>query len=97
MVVAGLNAAEGLTCPTPEGAFYVYPSCAGVIGKTSPSGKKIESDKDFAAELLEQEKVAIVFGEAFGLSSAFRVSYATSTEALQEALTRIQRFCANLT
>ena len=97
MVVAGLNAAEGITCPTPEGAFYVYPSCAGVIGKTSPSGKKIESDKDFAAELLEQEKVAIVFGEAFGLSPAFRVSYATSTEALQEALTRIQRFCANLT
>jgi aspartate aminotransferase len=97
MVVAGLNAAEGLTCATPEGAFYVYPSCAGVIGKTSPSGKRIDSDKDFAAELLEQEKVAIVFGEAFGLSPAFRVSYATSTEALQEALTRIQRFCANLT
>ena len=96
MVVAGLNAAEGITCATPEGAFYVYPSCAGVIGKTSPSGKVIESDKDFASELLEQEKVAIVFGEAFGLSPAFRVSYATSTEALQEALTRIQRFCANL-
>ncbi|HBT36353.1 MAG TPA: aspartate transaminase, partial [Hyphomonas sp.] len=68
LVVSMLNQATGLKCPTPEGAFYVYPSCAGVIGKTSPSGKVIESDKDFAAELLEQEKVAIVFGEAFGLS-----------------------------
>ncbi|MEL6782260.1 MAG: pyridoxal phosphate-dependent aminotransferase [Pseudomonadota bacterium] len=96
LVVAELNKAEGLQCGTPEGAFYVYPSCAGVIGKTAPSGKVIESDKAFAAELLETEKVAVVFGEAFGLSPAFRISYATSTEALQEAMTRVQRFCAAL-
>ncbi|MEL6473621.1 MAG: pyridoxal phosphate-dependent aminotransferase [Pseudomonadota bacterium] len=96
LVVAELNKAEGLQCGTPEGAFYVYPSCAGVIGKTAPSGKVIESDKAFAAELLETEKVAVVFGEAFGLSPAFRISYATSTEALQQAMTRIQRFCAAL-
>ncbi|KCZ52441.1 pyridoxal phosphate-dependent aminotransferase [Hyphomonas pacifica] len=96
MVVEGLNDTPGLTCPTPEGAFYVYPSCAGVIGKTSPSGKVIENDEVFAAELLEQEKVAVVFGAAFGLAPAFRVSYATSTEALQEALKRIHRFCSNL-
>ncbi|MEM9225837.1 MAG: aminotransferase class I/II-fold pyridoxal phosphate-dependent enzyme, partial [Pseudomonadota bacterium] len=88
--------AEGLTCGTPEGAFYVYPSCAGVIGKTAPSGKVIETDSDFAGELLETEKVAVVMGEAFGLSPAFRISYATSTEALQEAMVRIQRFCAAL-
>ncbi|MAN45486.1 MAG: pyridoxal phosphate-dependent aminotransferase [Alphaproteobacteria bacterium] len=96
MVVEGLNNTPGLTCPTPEGAFYVYPSCAGVIGKTSPSGKVIENDEIFAAELLEQEKVAVVFGAAFGLAPAFRVSYATSTEALQEALKRIHRFCSSL-
>lgn len=95
-VVAELNKADGLTCGTPEGAFYVYPSCAGAIGKTAPSGKLIESDTDFAAELLQQEKVAVVMGEAFGLSPAFRVSYATSTEALKDAMTRIQRFCASL-
>jgi aspartate aminotransferase len=97
MVVAGLNKCEGLNCPTPEGAFYVYPSCAGVIGKTAPSGKVIETDEDFATELLETEKVAVVFGAAFGMSPAFRISYATSTEALTNALTRIQRFCAALT
>tara|TARA_R110000787_G_scaffold66693_6_gene149714 strand:+ start:879 stop:2090 length:1212 start_codon:yes stop_codon:yes gene_type:complete len=96
MVVAGLNKCEGLHCPTPEGAFYVYPSCAGVIGKTAPSGKVIENDEDFATELLETEKVAVVFGAAFGMSPAFRVSYATSTEALTEALVRIERFCAAL-
>ena len=96
-VVAELNKAEGLTCATPEGAFYVYPNCAGVIGKTAPSGKVIETDADFAAELLEQEKVAVVMGEAFGLSPAFRVSYATSTEALEKAMARIQKFCASLT
>ncbi|MEH6486963.1 pyridoxal phosphate-dependent aminotransferase [Hyphomonas oceanitis] len=96
MVVAGLNKCEGLHCPTPEGAFYVYPSCAGVIGKTAPSGKVIENDEDFATELLETEKVAVVFGAAFGMSPAFRVSYATSTEALTEALIRIERFCAAL-
>ena len=96
MVVEGLNAAEGIHCPKPEGAFYVYPSCAGVIGKTAPSGKVIENDEDFATELLETEKVAVVFGAAFGLSPAFRVSYATSDAALKEAMTRIQRFCAAL-
>lgn len=97
LVVAALNKCEGLSCATPEGAFYVYPSCAGVIGKTSPGGARISSDKDFASALLEEEKVAVVFGEAFGLSPAFRISYATSTEALQEAMTRIERFCGALT
>lgn len=95
-VVAELNKADGLTCATPEGAFYVYPSCAGVIGKMAPSGKVIENDTDFASELLETEKVAVVMGEAFGLSPAFRISYATSDEALEKAMTRIQRFCASL-
>ena len=95
-VVAELNKADGLTCATPEGAFYVYPSCAGAIGKTAPSGKRIETDSDFAAELLEQEKVAVVMGEAFGLSPAFRVSYATSMQALETAMARIQTFCASL-
>jgi aspartate aminotransferase len=96
MVVSGLNKCVGLHCPTPEGAFYVYPSCAGVIGKTAPSGNVIRTDEDFATELLETEKVAVVFGAAFGMSPAFRISYATSTEALTEALIRIQRFCAAL-
>ena len=96
LVVKALNDCEGLTCATPEGAFYVYPSCAGVIGKASPKGTHIKSDKDFASALLEEEQVAVVFGEAFGLSPAFRISYATSTEALQEAMTRIKRFCAAL-
>jgi aspartate aminotransferase len=96
LVVAELNKAEGLQCDTPEGAFYVYPSCAGAMGKTAPSGKRIETDADFAAELLNTEKVAVVHGEAFGLSPAFRISYATSTEALEAAMARIQRFCANL-
>ncbi|MAN72638.1 MAG: aspartate aminotransferase [Henriciella sp.] len=96
MVVKALNDCEGLTCATPEGAFYVYPSCAGVIGKSSPKGTLISSDKDFATALLEEEQVAVVFGEAFGLSPAFRISYATSTEALEEAMTRIKRFCAAL-
>ncbi|MEL7129300.1 MAG: pyridoxal phosphate-dependent aminotransferase [Pseudomonadota bacterium] len=96
MVVAELNKADGLSCGTPEGAFYVYPSCAGVIGKRSPKGTLIETDKDFCSALLEEEQVAAVFGEAFGLSPAFRVSYATSTEALTEACKRIQRFCGAL-
>lgn len=95
-VVAELNKADGLTCDTPEGAFYVYPSCAGAIGKTTQSGKLIETDADFATALLEQEKVAVVFGAAFGLSPAFRVSYATSMEALSKAMDRIQKFCASL-
>lgn len=96
LVVAELNKAEGLHCLTPEGAFYVYPSCAGAIGKTSPSGVLIENDEIFATELLTQGNVAVVFGSAFGMGPAFRVSYATSTEALTEATKRIQNFCASL-
>lgn len=94
LVVSMLNQATGLHCPTPEGAFYVYPSCAGLIGKTAPSGKVIESDEDFATELLESEGVAVVHGAAFGLSPFFRISYATSNEVLEDACSRIQRFCA---
>ncbi|MFV3075648.1 pyridoxal phosphate-dependent aminotransferase [Niveispirillum fermenti] len=97
LVVSMLNQAAGLSCPNPEGAFYVYPSCAGTIGKTAPTGKVIETDEDFASELLEAEGVAVVHGAAFGLSPFFRISYATSTEVLEEACTRIQRFCASLT
>ncbi len=96
LVVSMLNQATGIQCPTPEGAFYVYPSIKGCIGKTAPSGKVIENDEDFAAELLETEGVAVVFGSAFGLSPNFRVSYATSDEALEEACRRIQRFCGAL-
>ncbi|MCV2876673.1 pyridoxal phosphate-dependent aminotransferase [Rhodobacteraceae bacterium XHP0102] len=96
LVVEMLNAAEGITCPTPDGAFYVYPSIAGCIGKTSPAGKKIDTDEDFATALLEEEGVAVVFGGAFGLSPNFRVSYATSDDNLREACSRIQRFCAAL-
>ena len=96
LVVEMLNAAEGITCPTPDGAFYVYPSIAGCIGKTSPASKKIETDEDFATALLEEEGVAVVFGGAFGLSPNFRVSYATSDDNLREACSRIQRFCAGL-
>ena len=91
-----LNAAEGITCPVPEGAFYVYPSIAGCIGKTSAGGAKIENDEAFATTLLEEKGVAVVFGAAFGTSPAFRVSYATSDDALREACTRIQDFCAGL-
>ncbi|MBL4667017.1 MAG: aminotransferase class I/II-fold pyridoxal phosphate-dependent enzyme, partial [Sneathiella sp.] len=97
MVVDMLNAAEGIFCAKPEGAFYVYPSIDGCIGKKTPSGKVIESDLDFVSELLEAEGVAVVHGEAFGLSPHFRASYATSSEALTEACTRIQKFCASLT
>ncbi len=96
LVVSMLNQATGLTCPTPEGAFYVYPSCAGMIGKTTPDGKVLECDEDVATYLLEAEDVAVVFGAAFGLSPHFRISYATSTEALTEACTRIQRACSVL-
>ena len=96
LVVSMLNQAKGITCPTPEGAFYVFPSCAGTIGKTAPSGKVIETDEDFVTELLETEGVAVVHGSAFGLGPNFRISYATSTEALEQACERIQRFCANL-
>jgi aspartate aminotransferase len=96
LVVSMLNQAKGISCPMPEGAFYVYPSCAGTIGKTAPSGKQIESDVDFVNELLETEGVAVVQGSAFGLGPNFRISYATSTKALEEACQRIQRFCAAL-
>ena len=96
LVVKMLNEAKGLHCPKPEGAFYVYPSCAGTIGKTTRSGKKIANDLDFCTALLEDEGVAVVHGEAFGLAPHFRISYATSTEQLTEACKRIQRFCAGL-
>ena len=97
LVVSMLNQARGIKCPTPEGAFYVYPSCEGLIGKTAPSGKVITSDADFAVELLETEGVAVVFGAAFGLSPFFRISYATANAVLEDACQRIQRFCANVT
>ena len=97
LVVAGINEAAGLTCNTPEGAFYVYPSCAGAIGKKTPDGKVIESDDDFAFYLLNAEKVVVVPGSAFGLSPNFRISYATSDDKLAEACRRIQRACAALT
>jgi aspartate aminotransferase len=96
LVVAGLNACEGITCAVPEGAFYVYPSIAGCIGKTSAGGTLIDTDEAFATALLEEHGVAVVFGAAFGLSPYFRVSYATSDEALTEACRRIQEFCAGL-
>ncbi|WP_375691114.1 pyridoxal phosphate-dependent aminotransferase [Pseudooceanicola sp. LIPI14-2-Ac024] len=96
LVVSMLNEIEGMTCPTPEGAFYVYPSIGGLIGKTSAKGTKIENDEAFATALLEETGVAVVFGAAFGLSPNFRISYATSDEELKEACTRIQRFCAGL-
>jgi aspartate aminotransferase len=97
LVVSMLNQAKGLQCPKPEGAFYVYPSCAGAIGRTAPSGQKIASDEDFVTELLDAEGVAVVQGTAFGVGPAFRISYATRTEDLEEACGRIQRFCGNLT
>ena len=96
LVVSMLNQAQGIHCPTPEGAFYVYPSCAGLIGKTAPSGHVIKSDSDFASELLEAEGVSVVFGDAFGLSPFFRISYATSNALLEEACTKIQRFCGSV-
>jgi aspartate aminotransferase len=96
LVVSMLNQANGIECPKPEGAFYVYPSCAGAIGKTAPTGKKLATDEDFVTELLEAEGVAVVQGTPFGLGPAFRISYATATSALEEACTRIQRFCGNL-
>ena len=97
LVVEMLNAAEGISCPMPDGAFYVYPSIAGCIGKTSAGGARITDDEAFATALLEETGVAVVFGAAFGLSPNFRVSYATSDDALREACSRIQKFCAGLT
>lgn len=96
LVVAMLNDAPGLSCPTPEGAFYVYPDASGVMGKTTPKGKKIETDADLIDYFLEDWNVAVVHGAAFGLSPGFRISYATSNEALKEACTRIQSACAAL-
>jgi aspartate aminotransferase len=96
LVVSMLNQASGIVCPKPEGAFYVYPSCAALIGKTAPSGKVIANDEDFVMELLATEGVATVHGSSFGLGPNFRVSYATSNAKLEEACSRIQRFCASL-
>ena len=96
LVVSMLNQAKGISCPTPEGAFYVYPSCAGAIGKTAPSGNAIKTDEDFVTELLAAEGVAAVHGGAFGSSPFFRISYATATPILEDACIRIQRFCGNL-
>ena len=96
LVVGMLNDADGITCSTPEGAFYVYPSCAGVIGKKTKAGSVIEDDEAFARELLEAEGDAVVFGAAFGLSPFFRISYAAAKSELEDACGRIQRFCASL-
>ena len=97
LVVAMLNDAPGLSCPTPEGAFYVYPDATGVMGKTTPKGKKIETDADLIDYFLDDYRVAAVHGGAFGLSPGFRISYATSSDILKEACTRIQAACAALT
>ena len=96
LVVSMLNQTKGLSCPNPEGAFYVYPSCAGTIGKKAPDGKTIKTDSDLVTYLLEAEGVAAVQGEAFGLSPHFRISYATATDVLEDACARIQRACAAL-
>lgn len=97
LVVAMLAQAPGITCAKPDGAFYVYPSCAGIIGKKTPQGKHLATDEDVVSYLLESEGVAVVQGAAFGLSPYFRISYATSTELLEDACQRIQRACAALT
>jgi len=96
LVVSMLNQARGIECPSPEGAFYVYPSCAALVGRKTPGGKVIDNDETFCAELLEAEGVAVVFGSAFGLGPNFRISYATSEKLLEEACVRIQRFTASL-
>jgi aspartate aminotransferase len=96
LVVSMLNQAPGLSCPRPEGAFYVFPSAAGTIGKTTPAGVTIANDQDFVTALLEEAGVAVVQGSAFGLDPFFRISYATSTEILEDACARIQKFCASL-
>ena len=96
LVCSMLNQAKGITCPTPDGAFYVYPSCAGLIGKKTPDGKMLKTDEDVVTYLLETEGIAAVHGAAFGLSPHFRISYATSTEALEDACQRIQRACSAL-
>src|SRR5262249_12225554 len=96
LVVSMLNQARGLKCPTPEGAFSVYPSCGGAIGKKAPGGAISNNDEDFAGALLEAEGVAVVHGKAFGLEPCFRISYATSNALLEDACARIQRFCGSL-
>jgi aspartate aminotransferase len=96
LVVSMLNQAKFLRCPTPEGAFYVFPSCAEAIGRQTPQGTRIESDVDFVTALLDAEGVAVVQGSAFGGGPGFRVSYATSNAQLEEACGKIQRFCASL-
>ncbi len=96
LVVSMLNQAAGIKCPKPQGAFYVYPSCAGTLGKTTPKGKRIETDEDFVTALLEDEGVAVVHGSAFAMAPFFRISYATSLTELEECCKRIQRFCGNL-
>jgi len=96
LVVDFLNTIPGLFCPRPEGAFYVYPSCGGLLGKRTPDGKTIESDEDFVKYLLQAEGVAVVHGSAFGLAPHFRISYATSNEELLDACTRIDRACRAL-
>jgi aspartate aminotransferase len=96
LVVGRLNAIEGLHCPTPQGAFYVYPSCAGLIGKRTPDGRTIEDDNALVLYLLDAQGVGTVQGAAFGLSPAFRISFATSTAELTEGCDRIARACAEL-
>ena len=96
IVVSMINQATGLSCPTPKGAFYIYPSCAGVMGKKTPTGKTIKNDRDFVLYLLEQENVATVHGAAYGISPHFRISYASAKDELIEACQRIQRACAAL-
>ena len=96
LVVNLLNSIDGLSCLTPQGAFYVYPSCEGVLGKETPDGKEISNDEDFMTYLLESEGIAGVHGAAFGLSPYFRLSYATSDEILKDACARIKRACEKL-
>ena len=96
MVVSFLNSIEGISCLTPNGAFYVYPSCVGLIGKKTPEGKEIRNDEEFMNYLLESEGVAGVHGAAFGLSPYFRLSYAASEATLNEACLRIKRACEKL-
>jgi aspartate aminotransferase len=96
LVVGMLNKAEGVRCPTPEGAFYVFPDIRGCLGKTSAAGRKIETDEDFCLGLLEEQGVAAVHGAAFMFPGHFRISYATDDASLKEACTRIQKFCAGL-
>ena len=96
MVVDMINSANGLKCLKPKGAFYVYPSCNGIIGKKTPDRRIIKNDKDFAMSLLESKSISVVHGEAFGLSPYFRISYATSMKKLKVACNRIIEFCDEL-